>query len=43
MAEGILKAVYSMRVSVQKPKEILISGRLTKIRYVEEWLVSELR
>jgi predicted butyrate kinase (DUF1464 family) len=42
MAEGILKAVHSMKVSVQKPKEILISGRLTKIRYVEEWLVSEL-
>ena len=42
MAESVLKAVYSMKASVHNPREILISGRLTKIRYVEDWLVSEL-
>lgn len=42
MAEGVLKAVYSMTTSTRNPKEVLISGRLTKIRYVEEWLEKEL-
>ena len=42
MAESVLKAVYSMTASVKDPKEILISGRLTKIRFVEEWLKKEL-
>ena len=42
MAESVLKAVYSMKASVQNPREILISGRLTRIKYVEEWLKEKL-
>ncbi|UCH03065.1 MAG: DUF1464 family protein [Candidatus Bathyarchaeota archaeon] len=36
MMEGVLKAVLSMKASVPTPKEILLSGRLTKIKKIEE-------
>jgi len=35
MIEGVVKAVYSMLASVREPREILISGRLTRIAAVE--------
>ncbi|MEM1981064.1 MAG: DUF1464 family protein [Candidatus Hadarchaeales archaeon] len=38
MMEGIEKAVASMRVSVKEPRELLISGRLTRIRRIREEL-----
>jgi predicted butyrate kinase (DUF1464 family) len=40
MMEGVLKAVLSMKASVPNPKEILISGRLTKIKKIEEDLIN---
>ncbi len=42
MLESIVKGVSSIKVSVPKPKEILISGRLTRIEGVEEELRSKL-
>ena len=39
MIEGVEKAVLSMTASVPNPKEILISGRLTKIRKIREELL----
>jgi len=42
MMEGIEKAVASMKVSVKKPKEILLSGRWTKINEITEELEKRL-
>ncbi|MFQ5711410.1 MAG: DUF1464 family protein, partial [Candidatus Geothermarchaeales archaeon] len=42
MVEGVTKAVYSMGVSVPNPREILLSGRLTKMKEVEDRLIREL-
>lgn len=38
MMEGVIKGVRSMCVAVSTPREILISGRLTKIKKVEDEL-----
>ncbi len=38
MMESIVKEVYSVKASVKYPKEILFSGRLTRIKGVEEEL-----
>ncbi|MEM3012958.1 MAG: DUF1464 family protein [Candidatus Hadarchaeales archaeon] len=38
MMEGIEKAVTSVRVSVKRPRELLVSGRLTRIRRIREEL-----
>ncbi len=32
MIEGVVKAVYSIRYSVRKPREVILSGRYTRIR-----------
>ena len=40
--EGVIKDVYSMLASVGNPREILISGRMTRIKYVEEQLIDRL-
>jgi predicted butyrate kinase (DUF1464 family) len=37
--ESVVKNVYAMKVSVKEPREILISGRLTRIPGVEEELI----
>lgn len=42
MMEGVEKSVAAMKVSVPKPKEILFSGRLTRIPRVREELESRL-
>ncbi|MEM4652735.1 MAG: DUF1464 family protein [Candidatus Nezhaarchaeales archaeon] len=42
MIEGVEKMVASMMVSVRKPNEILLSGRLTRIREIEEMLKERL-
>jgi predicted butyrate kinase (DUF1464 family) len=42
MMEGIEKAVAEMKVSVKKPKEILLSGRWTKIKEITEELEKRL-
>ncbi|NIM44101.1 MAG: DUF1464 domain-containing protein [Nitrososphaeria archaeon] len=42
MMEGVIKGVRSMCVAVPTPREILISGRLTKIKKVEDELKKEL-
>jgi predicted butyrate kinase (DUF1464 family) len=42
MIEGIEKAVASMKVSIKEPKEILLSGRLTKIKEIKEELIKRL-
>ena len=42
MLESVVKSVYSMLVSVREPREILISGRLTRIPKVEKELISRL-
>lgn len=39
MMESIDKTVASMRVSVRQPREILISGRLTRIKKIREKLI----
>lgn len=38
MMEGIEKAVASMRVSVRRPRELLLSGRLVRVRRIREEL-----
>lgn len=43
MIEGVKKNVSSMMVSVQRPREILISGRLTRVKKVEGELMRGLR
>lgn len=40
--ESVVKNTYSMLVSVKSPKEILISGRLTRIPEVEKELINRL-
>ena len=40
--EGIEKMVASMRVSVKKPREILLSGRLTRIKGIREMIEERL-
>lgn len=42
MIEGVEKMVASMTVSVKKPNEILLSGRLTRMREFEEMLEERL-
>ena len=42
MVENVIKNVKAMTVSVQKPREILISGRLTRIKNVKDELVGRL-
>jgi predicted butyrate kinase (DUF1464 family) len=42
MMEGIEKAVAEMRVSVREPKEILLSGRWTKMREIRDELMERL-
>ena len=42
MLEGIEKAVASMKVSVKNPKEILLSGRWTKVKEIKEELITKL-
>lgn len=42
MMEGIEKAVASMKVSVKRPKEILLSGRWTKRKEIKEELITRL-
>ncbi len=42
MMEGIEKAVAEMTVSVKKPKEILLSGRWTKIKEITDELIMRL-
>lgn len=42
MMEGIERAVASMKVCVEKPKEILISGRLAKVKGIRDELVKRL-
>jgi len=42
MLEGIEKAVASMKVSVKNPKEILLSGRWTKVKEIKEELITRL-
>ena len=42
MMESIEKSVAAMKVSVPKPREILFSGRLTRIPRIREELVSRL-
>ena len=42
MMEGIEKAVLSIRTSVPDPKEILLSGRLTKIKQIQDDLSNRL-
>lgn len=42
MIEGVEKMVASMKVSVRKPKEILLSGRLTRIKEIREMVVKRL-
>lgn len=40
MIEGVVKAVLSMTASVPNPKEVLISGRLTKIKEIKDELLN---
>lgn len=42
MIEGVVKAVLSMTASVTKPKEVLISGRLTRIKEIEDELLNRI-
>ncbi|MEM2725411.1 MAG: DUF1464 family protein, partial [Candidatus Nezhaarchaeales archaeon] len=42
MIEGVEKMVASMMVSVREPNEILLSGRLTRIKEIEEMLKERL-
>ncbi|MHC1623853.1 MAG: DUF1464 family protein [Candidatus Methanospirareceae archaeon] len=42
MMEGIEKAVASMTVSVKNPREILLSGRWTKVPEIKEELIKRL-
>ncbi|MBE0517449.1 MAG: DUF1464 family protein [Methanophagales archaeon] len=42
MMEGIEKAVAAMKVSVKNPKEILLSGRWTKLSEIKEELITRL-
>ena len=42
MMDGIEKAVAEMMVSVKKPKEILLSGRWTKVKEISEELIKRL-
>ncbi|MCS7139362.1 MAG: DUF1464 family protein [Candidatus Nezhaarchaeota archaeon] len=42
MVEGIEKMVASMMVSVRKPREILLSGRLTRINEIERMVKERL-
>jgi predicted butyrate kinase (DUF1464 family) len=42
MLEGVIKGVASMMVSVPHPKEILLSGRLTRIKKIRQELKREL-
>jgi len=42
MVENVIKGVVSMMVSVPHPKEILLSGRLTRIKKVSDELTQEL-
>lgn len=42
MIEGIVKGVASMMVTIPHPKEILISGRLTRIKRVKDELSEKL-
>lgn len=43
MLEGVVKGVASVLVSVPNPREILLSGRLTRIERVKEELTRRLR
>jgi len=42
MIEGVVKAVLSMTASVPSPREVLISGRLIRIKEVEEDLLKRI-
>ena len=42
MIEGVVKAVLSMTASVPAPREVLISGRLTRIREIEDELLNQI-
>lgn len=42
MMEGVIKGVASMMISVPRPKEILLSGRLTRIERVSDELKPKL-
>jgi predicted butyrate kinase (DUF1464 family) len=42
MIEGVVKAVLSMTASVPNPKEVLLSGRLTRIKEIEEELLNRI-
>ena len=42
MMEGIEKAVASMKVSVKNPREILLSGRWTKLNEIKKELITRL-
>ena len=42
MVEGVVKNVKAMTVSVKKPREILVSGRLTRIKAVKDELLEKL-
>jgi len=42
MIEGVVKAVLAMTASVPKPKEVLLSGRLTRIKEVEDDLLTRI-
>jgi len=40
MIESVIKAIHSMKVTIPNPKEILISGRLTKIKEIKDELMN---
>jgi predicted butyrate kinase (DUF1464 family) len=42
MVEGVIKGVASMMISVPRPREILLSGRLTRIKKVSDELRQKL-
>jgi len=42
MMESVFKSVASMMISVPKPREVLLSGRLARIREVEKALVERI-
>ena len=42
MIEGVVKAVLSMTASVPNPQEVLILGRLTRIKEIEDELLNRI-
>jgi predicted butyrate kinase (DUF1464 family) len=42
MIDGVVKAVLAMTASVPAPREILVSGRLTRIKEIEDELINRI-